>query len=210
VRPFALLLSVTLAALAGGALLADDAPRIVYVKSFPGSTPAWVQIRLERSGAAVYQEDPRDEDPLQFDIADDKVSQIFALADKLDHFTHPLETRLKVANMGMKTFRYEDGKTPHEVKFNYSENPDAKAIADWFEQIVDTERAYIDLERTVRYDKLGVQNALLQIEVVRDQKRLVSPPQFLALLDQVAKNEAFLHMARERAAALAEKIRAEK
>jgi hypothetical protein len=215
-RGFALLRSaLTLAALAGGALaggalLADVAPRIVYVKSFPGSTPAWVQIRLEKSGAAVYQEDPKDEDPLEFDIAEDKVSQIFALADKLDHFAHPLETRLKLANMGMKTLRYEDGKTPHEVKFNYSDNPDARAINDWFEQMIDTERAYIQLESAVRYDKLGVQNALLQVEVVRDQKRLVSPPQFLPLLDQVAKNEAFLHMARERAATLAEKIRAEK
>jgi hypothetical protein len=38
----------------------------------------------------------------------------------------------------------------------------------------------------------------------------VAPLQFLPLLDRVANNEAFLHMARERAAALAEKIRAEK
>ncbi len=205
-RPFLLVL----AALGCGVLLADDAPRIVYVKSFPGSSPAWVQIRLEKSGAAVYQEDPKDENPLQFDIAEDKAGQIFALADKLDHFEHPLETRLKVANMGLKSFRYEDGKTPHEVKFNYSDNADARAIADWFERITDTERAYIELERTVRYDKLGVQNAILQLELVRDQKRLMSPPQFLPLLDQVAKNESFLHMARERAAALAEKIRAEK
>jgi hypothetical protein len=203
-------LPLMVAVLAGGALLADDAPHIVYTKSFPGSMPPWVEITLEKSGAAVYKEDPRDENPLEFELTAHEVGQIFALADKLDHFTHPLETRLKVANMGMKTLRYEDGKTPHEVKFNYSDNLDARAINDWFEQMVDSERAYIELERTVRYDKLGVQNAILQIEIVRDQKRLVAPPQFLPLLDRVANNEAFLHMARERAAALAEKIRAEK
>jgi hypothetical protein len=203
-------LPLMVAVLAGGALLADDGPLIVYTNSFPGSMPPWVEITLVKSGAAVYKEDPRDVNPLEFELTAHEVGQIFALADKLDHFTHPLETRLKVANMGMKTLRYEDGKTPHEVKFNYSDNLDARAINDWFEQMVDSERAYIELERTVRYDKLGVQNAILQIEIVRDQKRLVAPPQFLPLLDRVANNEAFLHMARERAAALAEKIRAEK
>jgi hypothetical protein len=195
---------------AAGTLLAGDAGRIVYTKSFPGSTPPWIEITLEKSGAAVYKEDPKDENPLTFDLSADEAGQIFALADKLDHFTHPLESRLKVANMGMKTFRYDDGQAPHEVKFNYSENIDARALNDWFEQIVDSERAFIDLERTVHYDKLGVQDALLRIEIVRDQKRLVAQPQFLPLLDRVAMSESFLHMARDRAAALAEKIRAEK
>lgn len=190
--------------------LADDAGRIVYTKSFPGSMPPWVEITLEKSGAAVYKEDPHDENPLKFDLSADEAGQIFGLADKLDRFTHPLETKLKVANMGMKTFRYEDGKAAHEVKFNYSDNLDARALNDWFEQMIDTERAWIDLERTVRYDKLGVQDALLRVEIVRDQKRLVAPSQFLPLLDKVTKNEAFIHMARDRAAALAEKIRAEK
>lgn len=140
---------------AAGTLLAGDAGRIVYTKSFPGSTPPWIEITLEKSGAAVYKEDPKDENPLTFDLSADEAGQIFALADKLDHFTHPLESRLKVANMGMKTFRYDDGQAPHEVKFNYSENIDARALNDWFEQIVDSERAFIDLERTVHYDKLG-------------------------------------------------------
>jgi hypothetical protein len=206
-RPLAFILTALVATAAAGTLLADDAPRIVYNKSFPGSSPAWVEITLEKSGVAVYKEDPRDENPLEFDLGASEVSQIFALADKLDHFTHPLESRMKVANMGMKTFRYEDGQTPHEVKFNYSENVDARAINDWFEEMIDTERAYIALERSVLYDKLGVQDAILRVEILRDQKRLVASPQFLPLLDKVTKNEAFLHMARDRAAALAEQIR---
>jgi hypothetical protein len=35
----------------------------------------------------------------------------------------------------------------------------------------------------------------------------VAPDQFLPLLDRIAKNESFLHIARERAAGLAESIR---
>jgi hypothetical protein len=202
-----------LALLLIAALPLFGAPRLTYSKSFPGSTPAWIEIRIEQSGASQYKEDPKDEDPLKFQLSDTDSSQIFNLVDKLDHFTHPLESGLKVANMGMKTFRYEaDGQSGEvkssEVKFNYSEDMDARALADWFERIAETERSLIELERSVRFDKLGAQNAILRIEIIRDQKRLVAPEQFLPMLDRVAKNESFLHIARDRAAALAEGIRA--
>jgi hypothetical protein len=112
--------------------------------------------------------------------------------------------------MGIKTLRYEaDGESKAgEVKFNYTENLDARALSEWFERIGDTERGLIALENAARFDKLGVQEAILRIEIIRDQKRLVAPEQFLPMLDRVAKNESFLHMARERAAALADSIRA--
>lgn len=210
--PASLLPAVALLAsyLPAGSLLAasGDAPRLTYSKSFPGSMPAWFEITIEKSGAAEYKEDPKEEDPLKFQVAGTDASQIFALADKLGHFSRPLESGLKVANMGTKTFRYEaDGKVG-EVKFNYSTDADASALSDWFERIEETERSLIALETAVRFDKLGIQQAILQVEILRDRNRLVAPEQFLPMLDRVAKNESFLHMARERAASLAEWIRA--
>ena len=68
----------------------------------------------------------------------------------------------------------------------------------------------INLEKTARFDRLGVNHALLQLEVAWDKKRIVAPEQFLKMLDRVAKNEAYLHMARDRAARLAEVIRGPK
>jgi hypothetical protein len=50
----------------------------------------------------------------------------------------------------------------------------------------------------------------LRIEALRDQKRLLPQTQFLPLLDRVVKNESFLHMARDRAADLADAIRKSK
>jgi hypothetical protein len=186
----------------------QDTPRLIYSKSFPGSTPPWVEITIERTGAGQYKEDPKDEDPLKFELSGADLSLIFNLADKLDHFSRPLESGLKVANMGIKTFRYEaDGHTG-EVKFNYSEDADARALNDSFERITETERSLMELETAVRFDKLGVQQAILRIEILRDQKRLVAPEQFLPMLDRVVKNETFLHIARDRAAALGEWIRA--
>ena len=192
-------------------LIAAAEPKITFSKSFPGSVPAYVEITVDKTGAAEYKEDPKDDNPLKFQLQPEETSAIFSLGDRLDHFNHPIESGLKVANMGLKTFRYVPGDgASHEVKFNYSEDPEAKTLLDWFERISETERALIDLERAVRFDKLGVQDAILRIEVTRDQKRLVAERQFLPLLDRVVKNESYLHMARERAAALTESIRATK
>ena len=201
---------VALSIMAAASVLwaAAETPRLIYSKSFTGSNPPWFEITLEETGAGVYKEDPKDDDPLKFQLTGAESSQIFGLAGKLDHFSHPLESGLKVANMGMKTFRYEAGGHSGEAKFNYSEDPDARALNDWFERIADTERSLIELETAARFDKLGVQQALNRVETLRDQKRIVASDQFLPMLDRIVKNESFLHIARERAAGLAEWIRA--
>jgi hypothetical protein len=109
--------------------------------------------------------------------------------------------------MGAKTFRFEDGNVKQEAKFNYSQDEDAKVLLDWFEKMTETQMLYFELERAVRFDKLGVNRAVLQIESAVDRKRFIGPERFLPLLDRIAKNEAFMHMARERAATLADSFR---
>ena len=184
--------------------------RLFFSKSFPGSVPEYVAITVEQSGATEYKEAPDDERPLKLQLTEAEASEMFALADKLDHFKHPLESPLKVAKMGMKTFRFENGAEKTEVSFNFSEDLDARALADWFEKISETGQNYWTLERAVKYDKLGVNQALLQFTIAMDKKRLVSPALFLPMLDRVAKNDGYLNMARSRAANLAESIRAVK
>jgi hypothetical protein len=189
------------------ACIAAGEPRVFYSKSFPGSIPAYVSIEIGHDGKGVYQEAPDDESPVNFKLQDEDTKTIFALAEKLDRFKRPLESNLKVANMGVKTFRYENGAEKNEVKFNYSLDMDAKALADWFERVTESQMLHANLERTVRFDRLGVNNCLLQIQAALDRNRLVTVERFLPLLDRVIKNDSYLHMARERAAALADTFR---
>jgi hypothetical protein len=184
--------------------------RLFFSKSFPGSAPAFVAITVEPGGAGEYKEAVDDETPLKFQLPAAAAAEMFALAAKLDHFKRPLESPLKVAQMGMKTFRFEEGANKTEVKFNFSEDLDARALTDWFERISETAQNYFALERAVKYDKLGVQKALLQFEAAIDRKRVINPELFLPMLDRVAKNDSYLNMARSRAANLAESIRAAK
>jgi hypothetical protein len=190
------------------AFAAADAPRIVYSKSFPKSNPEFVSITVDKSGAGEYREAADDDRPLKFQLRADETAEIFGLAEKLDYFTRNLEAPVKVAFMGMKTFRYEGEDKKGETKFNYSDDPDARALADWFERISESEQHLINLERTAKFDKLGVLKALLQLESAMDRKRLVGTPQYLPMLDRIVKNETYMHAARVRAAGIAEAIRA--
>jgi len=192
---------------ASAAVAADTAPKITFTKSFPGSEPAWFSIAIDRSGAAEYREDPKDESPLTFHLSVADTGQIFELAGKLDYFKRKLESPAKVARMGDKTLHYESGSASGETTFNYTEDVDGRAISDWFERISETERRLLELQRVVKYDKLGVNDAILQLEIVLDRKRLVAPEQFLPMLDRVVKNESYMHQARQRAAEIADQIR---
>ncbi len=183
------------------------APRIVYTKSFPGSTPAFVEITVEQSGEVVYKEAVDDQQPLKFKLTEADAKQIFELAAKVDHFKRDLESGLKVARMGDKTYRREDGATKNETKFNYTVDLDGRALQELFEKISETEQHVIAVERAVRFDKLGVNKVLLQMQAAMERGRLVATDQFLPWLDRVAKNESYLNMARERAASIAATIR---
>ena len=157
---------------------------------------------------AVYKEAPDDENPVDFKMSAEDTNEIFALVDKLDRFKRPLESNLKVANMGMKTFRFEDGvrEERSEVQFlprrgcqafcrigsNASPKPSGCSSI-WNAPPSSTGSALT--RRSCRSRS------------AYDRKRLVGVDRFLPLLDRVAKNDSYLHMARERAASLADAFR---
>jgi hypothetical protein len=181
--------------------------KITYSKSFPHSAPEYVEISVDQQGRADYKEAPDDTSPLTFQLNEKETAEVFALAEKLGRFTRPLESNLKVAFTGEKKLRWEDGADKHEVAFNYSLDPAAQQIWDWFERATESELCRAGLERAVKFDKLGVNQALLVLDISRERNRLIAPEQFLPLLDRIVKNESYLHMARERAAHIADSIR---
>ncbi|MBZ5618298.1 MAG: hypothetical protein LAQ69_06110 [Acidobacteriia bacterium] len=189
------------------ALFAGDGSRLVYSRSFPGSTPAFLQIILDKAGNAEYREAEDEELPIKFQLNAADTQVVFDLAGKLDYFKHPLESPLKVAFMGMKTFRYENGDQKSETKFNFTEDPNGRDLQDWFERMAESAEHHIDLDRAAKYDRLGVFKALSLLESALERKRLVGMEQFLPTLDRISKNESYMHTARARAAEIAEAIR---
>jgi len=194
--------------LSAGLLSAADDPKLFYSRDFPGSTPAYIQVIVQKNGDADYREAKDDELPLKFKLTPAEVDEVFGLAEKLDRFKHPLEAPVKVAFMGTKTFAWEEGDKKTEVKFNYSADTTAQALQDWFERMAESAEHRIELERAAKYDHLGVFKALMLLGSALQRGRLVAPDQFLPMLDRVARNETYMHTARARAAEIAESIRA--
>jgi hypothetical protein len=197
----------TLILLFANLLFAGDGPRLFYSRSFPGSVPAYFQVSLDQNGDAEYREAPDEDNPVKFHLTEAEAKEVSGLAEKLDYFKRPLESPVKVAFMGTKTFRYENGDGKSEVKFNYSEDPQARELMDWFERMGESAQHHIELERTAKYDRLGVLKALLLLESAMDRKRLVGTEQYLPMLERIVKNDNYMHTARERAAGIAEAIR---
>jgi hypothetical protein len=189
---------------------AADAPRLFFSREFPGSVPPYIQVTVEKTGDVEYREAVDDDLPLKFKLNESDTGEMFGLAEKLEYFKHPLEAPVKVAFMGTKTFRYENGAQKSEVKFNYSQDLNAQALLDWFERLAETAQERISLERAAKYDHLGVMKALLLMEGSLDRGRLAAPEQFLPILDRIAANEIYMHTARVRAAEIAEMIRGPK
>jgi hypothetical protein len=189
------------------ALNAAGGPRLFYSKTFPGSTPSYFQVTVDKTGQVFYAEEPDDASPISFQLPEREAEEMFSLADRLDRFKRSVAGKAKVAFMGEKVLRFEDGAEKTETKYNYTDDISARALTDLFERIGQTARYRIDLEKSAKYDKLGVFKALAMLRDALEQKRLVAPEQYLPTLDRIAKNESYMHAARARAAEIAESIR---
>jgi hypothetical protein len=167
-------------------------------------------VTVEKSGAVTYREAPDDELPVKFQLQQGETQMVFDLAARLEHFKNPLEAPVKVAFMGTKTFRYENGGEKREVQFNYSADLNAQALLEWFERMAESAQHLANLERSAKYDRLGVDQALRTLWSALDRKRLVGLDQYLPILDRIAKNQSYMHTARAKASEIADQIRAAK
>lgn len=190
---------------------APGPPRLMFIKEFPGSTPAYMSIEIDKDGKGLYKEAMKDEYPIPFELESAEWEAMRVLAAKIDQCKRPLESGLKVANMGMKTLRcFEGGSEPADVKFNYTQDVAGQQLYDFFERISESAQRLLALERAVKYEKLGVNQELLNLQAAAERGRLVGYEMYLPLLDRVIKNDSYMHMARERAAQMADTIRARK
>src|SRR5512138_537742 len=120
--------------------------KITFIKTFKGAVPEYFEISVDSNGKSVYKEDPEDLDPVDFVLSKPDTTTLFSLVDKIDHCKRPLESGLKVANLGAKTLRCEDASGKKDVTFNYSLDPAGQSIADFFERAAETQQYLFALE----------------------------------------------------------------
>jgi hypothetical protein len=183
---------------------------VTYRRVFKGSTPEFIEVKISDQGKCTYDIRQLDEDtdPEPLEVGPAVQKRIFDLAGELKYFAiGNIDIQKKIANLGQKTFRYENGAEVHETSFNYTLNPSASQLMEIFEGLARQQEDLDLLQRQAKYDRLGVNDALMRFESDMDHRLLPEPERLLPVLDQIAEDSHFLEIARTRARALAERIR---
>jgi hypothetical protein len=202
---------VAILGMANFALATYAEPVFVYKRVFKESVPEYIEIKVpESSGNPTFEIRQLDEEPgaTAFEVSPALRSKIFNLVGQLNHFKGvDLDVHRKIANLGEKTFRWENGSESFEVKFNYTLNAPAVQLLQICEGLARQQEILELLQRRMKYDRLGVNDALMQFETDLNKGVFPEPQRALPLLDQIAGDSRFVEIARQRARALAERIR---
>jgi hypothetical protein len=183
---------------------------LTYRKVFKGSSPEFLEIRVSLSGC-TYDIRPLSEaaDPQPFEVSAELVQRMFSLAAQLHNFRDAhLDIRKRIANLGEKTFRYERGNETYETRFNYTTHPAANELMQLFEGLGRQQDHLQTLTHRMRFDRLGVNSALLNFEADFDRKIIPEPERLLPALEQLAADPRFVEIARQRARGLIGRIKA--
>jgi hypothetical protein len=191
--------------------LATSAARITFRRIFKSSTPELIEISVsEDSDTGSYEIRQLDDDPgaSPFAVSAALRGRMFALAGQLNHFqSQDLDVHRKIASLGEKTFRWEQGASVYETKFNYTLNTAATQLLQIFEGLARQQEHAELLFRRMKYDRLGINDALMQCEADYNRGMLPEPQSLLPLLDQIGGDSHIVDIARQRARTLAEHIR---
>jgi hypothetical protein len=205
------LLSSPAEAVASAPAPASAHAKLSYRRIFKSSSPEFIEIVVrDDSDAATYEIRQLDEEPgaSPFEVSAPLREKMFELAAQLKYFQgQDLDVHRRIANLGEKTFRWEKGTESHETKFNYTLNSAASQLMQIFEGLARQQELVALLERRMKYDRLGINDALLQFETDLNHKLLPEPQRALPTLDQIAGDSRFVQVGRQRARALAERIR---
>lgn len=188
------------------------AATLTYTKVLKGSAPEYQKITVDADGAGSYDGRKLSEppSPRSFQLSPPVTQRLFRLAAELRDFRNiHLESNRRVADLGHKTFQYQNGAEVYQCEFNYSTNHDAEQLTDLFEEIGAVERHIAALDYAMRYDHLGLPRELTLIQIDLDNKALADPQLMVSTLKAIAGNPRFLHLAQVRAQDILHQIQRE-
>ena len=170
-------------------------------------------LSIDANGKGTYDshklDDPPDPHPLQ--ISAGTTAKIFSLVESLNYFhSLDLESRHKVANMGLKTLTYEAGKEMGRVQYNYTENRTAQQLTEMLEKIGNVEDRITQLEYSMKYDHLSLPQTLREIQEGLDDRNFVEAALMIPTLEKISTNPHFLHLAQSRAQEILQRIQEDK
>jgi len=184
--------------------------RFVWRKTIQQGNIETYGLEFNEKGKGKFSFKKREEDPLEldFELRRSKVEALlsyFLRADFLNEGKDFVSPR-KVANMGLKTIRFENGSHAREVTFNYTEDKALQEIVDFFENLCQQEKALFEMNLALKYDRLGIPKRLDELDKSLTAKRIVDPGRFAPVLEKIYEDQQLMNLARTEAKKILTKI----
>jgi hypothetical protein len=127
-------------------------------------------------------------------------ARIFELAKSANYFNGNFDfTKSKIAFTGKKTLSYSGPGRSGSTSFNWSQNPAITELAGTFQGISTTLEAEPRLRQLRRFDKLGLNAELAQLEQQANSGFLKEIGLISDLLQDIAQDKSIMGLARHRA-----------
>jgi hypothetical protein len=192
-------------------LAENKAPlKFIWQKSTPRGSIESYAVELDEKGSGKFQFKAKDQDLVEVSLVlkpstIDFLLSLFQQVDFLNESKDFVSGR-KVADMGMKTIRFENGSNKREVTFNYTEDKTLQQIVNFFENLCQQERSLFEIDLALKYDRLGIPKKLDELEKNLSAKRIVAPERFAPILEKIYQDESLINYSRTEAKKILSRI----
>ncbi len=183
-------------------------PTVTFTLDWPEAKPQHYTISIESSGRAAFvavddMSKPGDPYIEKFAATAAIRDRIFSAARQLNYFQGKFDyTKHRIAFTGRKTLTYSDPDRHTQTTFNWSENARVMDVAHLFMSIANTLNGGRRLDYLRRYDRLGLEAELKEMQVEAKDGSLAEVQAIAPLLQQIADDSAVIGIARQRARTL--------
>ena len=186
-----------------------NAPQVTFELTWRAVNPQWYQIAIDSTGRASYQsqahteptETPGDPYQVKFTATQKMTELVFNTAKELNYFKDDVSYtgKEKIANTGDKVLSYTaEGKTT-KASYNWSSNPKVQELTAMFQQMSGCFELGRELDYALRFDKLGVEQRLKQLESLERDRKLPGLRVLVPILERVLNDPATMNISRQRA-----------
>jgi hypothetical protein len=196
------------------------APLVTFEFTLAGSSPPHYGLTVEVGGRAAYRSD--DTVPAtsgeesgapymtKFVISGGTADRIFDLAKSLNYLKGDFEFHGgRIANMGSKTLGFRNGETNNSTTYNYTQNQTLQQLTSLLQSISNTLEYGRKLQRLYRYEKLGLDAELKNMEEDAKRSYLGELQLDEPILKQIAGDASVMNITRRRAEGILQKIPSE-
>lgn len=196
------LASLILSSMTSGMLVAADSSptRFFWRKDLSRGLMEYNMLELDGTGRGTFQFKERSSESVVVGLelrpaTVNTLLNLFVRADFLNENKDFVSPR-KVADMGMKTVRFEMGSRKREVSFNYTEDRGGQQLVNFFENLCLQEKTLFEIDLALKYDRLGIPKMLDELEKSMKANRIVAPERFTDVLDKIYQDESVINYAR--------------